>query len=82
MIRKIKTRIELIHMLCQAAEIEHQVLLLYLFSSFSLKQNISEGGINEEQLQKIKLRHQKTVSIATEEMTYLSSLCYHYHPRK
>ncbi len=72
MIRKIKTRIELIHMLCQAAEIEHQLLLIYLFSSFSLKQNISEGGITEEQLQKIKSWKRRMVGVAIEEMTHLS----------
>lgn len=59
-------------MLCQAAEIEHQLLLIYLFSSFSLKQNISEGGITEEQLLKIKSWKRRMIGVAIEEMTHLS----------
>ncbi len=59
-------------MLCQAAEIEHQLLLIYLFSSFSLKQNISEGGVTEEQILKIKSWKRRMVGVAIEEMTHLS----------
>ncbi|HAP00636.1 MAG TPA: hypothetical protein DCQ93_01810 [Bacteroidetes bacterium] len=60
-LRKIKTRIELIYMLCEAAEIEHQLLLVYLTAAFSLKTDLSEGGITEEQLKKVKSWRRKII---------------------
>jgi Ferritin-like len=40
---RIEHREALIHMLCEAAELEHGIMCQYLFAMFSLKQGADEG---------------------------------------
>jgi hypothetical protein len=45
----IENREELIFMLSEASELEHMLMLEYLFAAFSLKTDVSEG-LTDEQL--------------------------------
>jgi hypothetical protein len=67
----IRSREQLIFMLCEAATLEHMIMCEYLFASFGLKRNLSEG-ITPEQLEAIK-RWDKTITdVAEQEMLHLS----------
>jgi len=46
---RIENRSQLIYLLTEAAELEHGVMCLYLFASFSIKRDVKEG-LTEEQL--------------------------------
>lgn len=41
---------ELVQLLQEAAEIEHQLLCLYLFTAYTIKQNPAEGGFSDDPL--------------------------------
>ncbi len=47
-IAPIKTREELIYLLSHAAELEHGLACIYLFAAYSLKNDVSEGGMTGE----------------------------------
>src|SRR6516225_5989603 len=48
-IAPVTTREELIYLLSRAAELEHGLACIYLFAAYSLKSDVSEGGMTEEQ---------------------------------
>ena len=48
-IAPVKTREELIYLLSRAAELEHGLACIYLFAAYSLKSDVSEGGMTDEQ---------------------------------
>jgi hypothetical protein len=67
----IEDREELIFMLSEAAALEHMIMCEYLFATFSLKRDVSEG-VTEAQLEAIK-RWERVVSfVATQEMLHLA----------
>ncbi len=67
----IEDREELIFMLAEAATLEHMILCEYLFATFSLKREVSEG-VTADQLAAIK-RWERTVSlVANQEMLHLA----------
>lgn len=68
----ISTRSELLSLLSEACELEHGLACSYLFTAFTLKQNTSEGGINWEQLQKIRLWAAQIYFVASQEMLHLA----------
>jgi hypothetical protein len=41
----IRSRSDLLKLLCEATELEHGIACSYLYAAFSLKRDISEGGI-------------------------------------
>ena len=49
----VENREELIFLLTEASELEHKLMLQYLFAAFSLKTDASEG-LTEEQLDAVK----------------------------
>ena len=49
----IEIRELLVFLLYEASELEHMVMLAYLFAAFSLKTDVSEG-LTEEQLEAVK----------------------------
>jgi hypothetical protein len=70
----IEDREELIFMLCEAAELEHMIMLQYLFAAFSLKRDEDEG-LTPEQLAACK-RWDRTIShVAAQEMLHLALCC-------
>ncbi len=61
-------------MLCEAAELEHMIMLQYLFAAFSLKRDENEG-LTPEQLATCK-RWDRTISqVAAQEMLHLALCC-------
>ena len=67
----IKSREQLMFMLCEAATLEHMIMCEYLFASFSLKRNVSEG-VTPEQLDSIKKWDRVICGVAEQEMLHLS----------
>ena len=68
---KIENREHLLSTLAEASELEHNLMCLYLYSVFSLKQSTSEG-ISESELEKIKVWRKIIMGIAIQEMTHLA----------
>ena len=67
----IEHREELIYMLCQAAELEHGIMIQYLFAAYSLKQGADEG-LTAAQLETVSRWRTTVVRVATEEMLHLA----------
>jgi CDGSH-type Zn-finger protein/uncharacterized Fe-S cluster protein YjdI len=65
-----KTREELLYLLAEAAEIEHNLMCCYLFAAFSLKSQ--DDGLSEDQLKAVRAWRSEIISIAVEEMTHLA----------
>jgi hypothetical protein len=61
----------LIYTLGKAAELEHLVMLQYLFAAFSLKQNVSEG-LSAEQLVAVQRWRRTLLDIGEQEMLHLA----------
>jgi hypothetical protein len=61
----------LIYTLGKAAELEHLVMLQYLFAAFSLKQHVSEG-IPAEQLDAVQRWRRTLLDIGEQEMLHLA----------
>lgn len=73
MIRSAVTnRSELLTLLSEACELEHGLACCYLYAAFSLKQEVTEGGISWEQQQKVRLWASQIFHVAAEEMFHLS----------
>ena len=67
----ITTREQLIHLLTEAAEIEHNLLCSYLYATFSLKRD-GEGGLSAAQAEAVERWRKLVLSIALEEMAHLA----------
>jgi hypothetical protein len=68
----IQTRSDLLKLLCEAAELEHGIACSYLYAAFSLKRDISEGGITWVEQQKIRRWAAQLYFIASQEMLHLA----------
>lgn len=68
---RIDDREELIYMLCEAAEIEHNVMCGYLFGIWSLKRGEADG-LTPEQAKLVDGWRQHMTTVAIEEMTHLT----------
>jgi hypothetical protein len=62
----------LLKLLCEAAELEHGIACSYLYAAFSLKRDISEGGMTWEEQQKVRRWAAQLYFIASQEMLHLS----------
>ena len=71
---RIENRSQLIYLLTEAAEIEHNVLCCYLFAQFSMKNDSSEG-LSAPQLAKVNEWHRTLSDIAIQEMLHLAAAC-------
>lgn len=71
---RIENRAQLIYLLTEAAEIEHNVLCCYLFAQFSMKNDTSEG-LSSRQLEKVKGWRRTLADISVQEMLHLASAC-------
>ena len=67
----IEDREELIYMLSEAASLEHMIMCQYLFATFSMKRDVSEG-ITEAQLEAITRWERQVSLVATQEMLHLT----------
>ena len=61
----------LVYTLGKAAELEHLIMLQYLFAAFSLKQSVAEG-VTEDELTAIKGWRKTLLSIGEQEMLHLA----------
>lgn len=71
---RIENRAQLIYLLTEAAEIEHNVLCCYLFAQFSMKDDTSEG-LTAAQLEKVRSWRATIGEIAVQEMLHLATAC-------
>ena len=67
----VENREELIYLMSEASEIEHMLMLEYLFAALSLKTDASEG-LTEEQLEAVKRWEGLILEVATQEMLHLA----------
>ena len=68
---KIETRDHLLSTLAEASELEHNLMCLYLYAAFSLKESIVEG-VTEAELAAIRTWRHDIMGIAHQEMTHLA----------
>lgn len=73
-IAPVTTREELIYLLSRAAELEHGLACIYLFAAYSLKNDVSEGGMTEEQAEMVCGWRRFLSSVAVEEMGHLAQV--------
>ena len=71
---RIENRAQLIYLLTEAAELEHEILCCYLFASFSLKEAESEG-LTAEQLERVQAWRRVIGEIVVQEMLHLATAC-------
>ncbi|NEO77617.1 ferritin-like domain-containing protein [Moorena sp. SIO4G3] len=68
----IKSREELIRQLSIACELEHGLCLQYLFTAFTLKSSLNEGGMTMEEFTYVRKWKANLLFIAAQEMLHLS----------
>ena len=71
---RIENRAQLIYLLTEAAELEHDVMCSYMFAAFTMKQSASEG-ITEEQVATIKRWRGVIMQVAIQEMVHMCLAC-------
>ena len=70
--KRATTRSDLLKLLCEAAELEHGIACSYLYAAFSLKRDISEGGMTWEEQQKVRRWAAQIYFVASQEMLHLA----------
>lgn len=73
-IAPITDRSQLLSLLTQACELEHGLACSYLYAAFTLKQDLSEGGLTSKQLQKVRFWAAQVFFVAAEEMLHLAQV--------
>jgi CDGSH-type Zn-finger protein/ferredoxin len=71
----VTTREELLYLLTRASELEHNLACVYLYAGFSLKSNLDEGGMTEDDLASVRTWKRKLAHVAVEEMLHLGQVC-------
>jgi hypothetical protein len=66
-----QTREQLIHLLTEAAELEHNILCSYLYAAFSLKNGVDEG-LSEREAEAVAQWRRVILKVAVEEMGHLA----------
>ncbi|MDB5869606.1 MAG: hypothetical protein JWP96_1938 [Polaromonas sp.] len=67
----LNSREQLVHLLAEAAELEHNLLCCYLYAAFSLKQG-GQGGLAPEDAKRVDRWRASIMQVAMEEMTHLA----------
>lgn len=73
-IARVTSREELIYLLSRASELEHGLACIYLFAAFSLKNDVSEGGLTPAQADMVRHWKRQLSSVAVEEMLHLAQV--------
>ena len=71
---RIENRAQLIYLLTEAAELEHEILCCYLFAAFSMKSDTSEG-LTDAQLEAVRSWREVIGEIVVQEMLHLATAC-------
>ena len=67
----IETRDDLLSTLAEASELEHNLMCLYLYAAFSLKQSTTEG-VSPAELETITTWRKEILGVASQEMLHLA----------
>ena len=67
----LQTREQLIHLLTEAAEVEHNILCSYLYAAFSMKRGTKEG-LTEREAEVVAQWRKTVLGVAVEEMGHLA----------
>ena len=67
------TREQLVHMLYEAAELEHNLMCTYLYAAFSLKDGEAEG-LSREEAEAVTRWRRSILDVAIEEMGHLAAV--------
>ena len=70
----VTSREELIYLLTRASELEHGLACVYLFAAYSLKNDVSEGGLTPAQAEMVRRWKRSLSSVAVEEMLHLAQV--------
>jgi hypothetical protein len=68
---KIESRVHLLSTLAEAAELEHDLMCMYLYSVFSLKTSTGEG-LTSEEMEAVSCWRKTILDVCFEEMTHLA----------
>ncbi|MEJ7930169.1 ferritin-like protein [Ramlibacter sp. AN1015] len=68
------SREQVLHLLAEAAELEHNILCSYLYAAFSLKQREDEG-VTTKELEAISRWRADIMGLCVEEMVHLAQVC-------
>lgn len=71
---RIENRAQLIYLLVEAAELEHEILCCYLFTTFTMKDSTDEG-LTESQLEAVRGWRRAISQVAVQEMIHLATAC-------
>src|SRR5918993_2326610 len=69
----LQTREQLIHLLTEAAEVEHNILCSYLYAAFSMKIGTKEG-LTEREAEVVAQWRKTVLGVAVEEMGHLATV--------
>ena len=70
----VETREELLYLLTRASELEHSLACVYLYAGYSLKSDLHEGGLTEDELTAVRGWKRKIAGVAVEEMLHLGQV--------
>ncbi len=73
-IKPVTTREDLISLLAHASELEHGLACAYLFAAYSLKNDASEGGLNEVQAQMVRGWRRRLAQASVVRMSHLAQI--------
>ena len=73
-ISPVETREELLYLLTRASELEHDLACVYLYAGYSLKSDLREGGVTEDELAAVSGWKRKLAGVAVEEMLHLGQV--------
>ncbi|HEV3154546.1 MAG TPA: ferritin-like domain-containing protein [Candidatus Baltobacteraceae bacterium] len=71
----VDTREELLYLLTRACELEHNLACVYLYAGYSLKNDLREGGVTEDELAAVRQWKRGLAGVAVEEMLHLGQVC-------
>jgi hypothetical protein len=71
---QVSSRSELLTLLSEACELEHGLACSYLYSAFTLKRDLSEGGLTWQQLQLVRKWAAQIYFVASQEMLHLAQV--------
>jgi len=70
----VETREELLYLLTRASELEHSLACVYLYVGYSLKSDVSEGGLTAGELEFVRRWKRDLAKVAVEEMLHLAQV--------